>query len=54
MSDDERRRRAEIEAAETRRRARIKRTHGHAATPYPEPGCDRCRETVLGPWGSPR
>lgn len=47
MSDDERRRQAEIDSAETRRRARIRRTHGHAATPYLEPGCARCRERVV-------
>jgi hypothetical protein len=36
---------------ETRRRARILRPHGHAATPYPAEGCVRCELHVVTPRG---
>lgn len=37
---------------ETLRRERVARTHGHAAMPYPTPGCTRCEPRVVGPWGT--
>lgn len=41
-----------IDLRETRRRARTRRAHGHAVTPYPEPGCPKCTPRVVGTWGT--